>query len=157
MAVRKLKLSSDDFPDIDLIGINTSLQDYRLAYFINKETALRLERLEDLPVYSEKSKDLRNYCLYSYFDPDKRVSYYLCSNDNEKGKMIDQYSQANYFLLVKGNRNDEEVKAIQSTVRKLPSVTFVFVAVINKIKDIDGILHDLEIHELSSSAKTKQA
>ena len=157
MAVRRLKLTADDFPDIDLIGINTSLQDYRLAYFINKETSLKLERLDDLPVYNEKQKDLRNYCLYSYFDPDRRVSYYLCSNDNEKGKMIEQYSQANYFLLVKGNRNDQDMKTIQSILRKLPSVTFVFVTVINKIRDIDGILYDLELHELSSAAKIKQA
>lgn len=157
MAVRKLKLIQEEWPDIDMIGINTSMQDYRLAYFINKETFVKLERLDDLPVYNEKLKELTRQCLYKYYDGDKRVTYYLISNDNSRGKMIDQYSQANFFLLIKGNKKAYDINTLQSVVRKLQNVTFVFVAVISKIKDINGIMQDLELHEINLNAKVKQA
>lgn len=157
MAVRKLKFIADDLPDIVLIGINTALPDYRLAYFINRDTGFHFEREDDLPVYSEKSKVLKEYSFFRYFDPDKRTSYYLFSNDHENGKMIEQYSQANFFLMISDNRNPEDSKNLQSQLRKITSVTFVFVAVLDKIKDLEGILHDLELHEINLSNKNKQA
>jgi len=156
MAIKKLKLVPDSFPDIEMIGISTDLSDHRLAYFINKETILQLERLDDLPIFSEKLKVMRNFCLYSWSDNDRRIDHFLIKNDHPGGKMIEQYSQANYFLLTKGVLNGDGNKTMQSILRKIVSVTFVFVPDINKIKELDGILHDLEIHVMSQSSKIKQ-
>lgn len=156
MAVKKLKLVPDSFPDIGIIGISTDLSDHRLAYFINKETILQLERLDDLPVFSEKLKITRNFCLYSWSDIDRRVDYFLFNNDHPQGKMIEQYSQANYFLLIKGLFNGDGNKSLQTTLRRIVSITFVFAPDINRIKELDGILHDLEIHVMSQSPKIKQ-
>lgn len=156
MAVKKLKLSPESFPDIEIIGISADLSDYRLAYFINKETTLQLERLDDLPVYSEKLKVTRNFCLYSFTDSDRRIDYFLIKNDHPNGKMIEQYSQANYFLLTKGVLSGDGNKPLQTILRKIVSVTFVFVPDINKIKELDGILHDLEIHVMGQSSKIKK-
>ncbi|MGE5318204.1 MAG: IPExxxVDY family protein [Chloroflexota bacterium] len=157
MAVKKLKFAQEDLPDIQLVGIHTSLRDYRLAYFINKETGLRFERHDDLPVYDERNKLVKDYSFFSYYDPDKRTSYYLFSNDHETGKMIDQYSQANFFLMISENRSNDDLKAIQSKLRKITTVNFVFEADINKIKDIEGILHDLELHLINRLVKIRQA
>lgn len=153
MVVRKLKLMPDEFPDITIIGINSTLQEYRLAYFINKETGLRFERFDDLPVYTEKLKGFRHYSYYSCYDPDQRLNYYLVGNDSSSGKMIEQYSQANYFIMIKGKKSENEVKGLLSTLRKILTVTFVFVPVLAKIKELDGILQDLELHELDQRAK----
>lgn len=157
MVVKKLKFSQEELPDVQLVGIHTALPDYRLAYFINKETEINFERQDDLPVYDEKMKILKNYSFFNYNDSDKRTSYYLISNDHETGKMVEQYTQANFFLMVSENRNPEDLKSLMSKLRKIPSVTFVFEAVVNKIKDMEGILHDLELHEINLSAKEKQA
>lgn len=156
MAVKKLKLSPDGFPDIGLIGIHTDLSDHRLAYFINKETILQLERLDDLPVFNERAKVIRDYCLYHWADVDRRMDFYLIKNSHQEGKMIEQYAQANYFLLIKGVLNGEVTKPLQGILRKIISVTFVFVPDINKIKELDGILQDLEIHVISQSTRLKQ-
>ncbi len=156
MAVKKLKLSPDGIPDIGLIGISTDLSDHRLAYFINKETQLRLERLDDLPVFNEKMKVMRDHCLYHWADIDRRIDYYMIKNDHPGGKMIDQYAQANYFLFIKGVLNGEVTKPLQAILRKIISVTFVFVPDINKIKELDGILQDLEIHVIGQSSMMKQ-
>jgi hypothetical protein len=44
MAVRKLFLSDFDAIDYDLIAIHTSLEDYRLAYFINQKFPILLSK-----------------------------------------------------------------------------------------------------------------
>ncbi len=153
MPVNKLKHTPDDFSEVTLIGITTSLKDYRLAYFINKETNLNLERLDDLPVFDEKSKQLNNFSFYRWYDDDQRVSYYIISNEHPNGRMISTFQQADYFLIVKGKTNDSNLKQLQSILRSIPSVTFVFNADINKIKELTGILYDLELHELSQVSR----
>lgn len=42
MTVRKLSLSEFDAIDYELIAIHTSLEDYRLAYFINQKLPILL-------------------------------------------------------------------------------------------------------------------
>lgn len=155
MVVRKLKLIPDDLPDITIIGINSTLQEYRLAYFINKETGLKFERFDDLPVFNEKLKGIRTYSYYSCYDPDQRLNYYLVGNDSPSGKLIEQYSQANYFLMIKGKKSDNDIKNLLSTLRKILTVTFVFVTVITKIKELEGILQDLELHEMEQQSRMK--
>ena len=65
--------------------------------------------------------------------------------------MIDQYNQANYFLFIKGKSKPLSIKILQSIIRKIPSVTFVFEALNSKIKELEGIMEDLEIHELNQT------
>jgi hypothetical protein len=149
MVTRKLKLSAESETDIDIIGITTILADYRLAYFLNKEALFKLEKMDDLPVFYEKLKITREHSLFAWHDHDHRLSYYLICNDHSDGKMIDQFPQANYFLFIKGKHNPQDSKALQSQIRKIPSVSFVFAPVISKIKELEGILQDLEIHELN--------
>ncbi len=153
MPVNKLKHTPEDFPEITLVGITTTLEDYRMAYFINKETPIKLERLDDLPVFDEKLKDTVGFTLYSWHDEDQRLGYYLISNEHEQGKLISLYPHANYFLLIKGRRNDVKSKNLLTSLRKLPLVSFVFMADIAKIKELNGILYDLELHELAQFPK----
>jgi hypothetical protein len=155
--MKKLKFLPDDLPDIEMIGINTDLHDYRLAYFINKETQLNLERLDDLPAFNEKQKILMNYCLYSWFDADQRLHYYLIGNNNYQGKLIEAYSQANYFILIKGKSVNSNMKQMTKVLRSIPMVTFVFVPIISKIKELSGMLQDLEIHELNQNTRNRLA
>lgn len=154
MAIKKLISLSGTYPNVHLIGINTGMQDYRLAYFINKITSLKLERLDNLPVFNEKLKVIRNFCLYSYYDVSRRMSYYLIGNNHIQGKMIEQYSQADFFLLLMGQQDIEKNRELLTMLRQINSVTFVFVPVINKIKELDGIMQDLELHILNLSSNT---
>ncbi len=153
MAVKKLKISSEQVPDVEIIGITTTLHDYRLAFFLNKEAGLQLHKLDDLPVFNEKTKESREQSLFTWTDSDQRIVYYLIGNDHPDGKMIDQYGQANYFLFIKGTSKPQSIKLLASLIRKIPSVTFVFEAIPSKIKELDGIMEDLEIHELSQAGK----
>lgn len=154
MAPKKLISNPATYSDVHLIGINTGLQDYKLAYFINKSTNLKLERLDNLPVFNEKYKSIRNYCLYSYFDADRRMDYYLFGNSHPNGKMIEHYAQADFFLLLKGQQNESINKNLIISLRQITSITFPFVTVLSKIKEFDGILHDLELHILNIKNQT---
>lgn len=72
-------LTLDIEHDYTLICIHTSLEDYRLAFFINKTLNLILfRRDEDLDFENNKG----SFSLYEYNDPSNFVTYHLIANKN---------------------------------------------------------------------------
>ncbi|WP_417857931.1 IPExxxVDY family protein [Xanthomarina gelatinilytica] len=77
MAIKKLSL--DDFFDDEgftLIGIHTSLEDYRLAYLLNSKLNIQLKR-------KKKDLDFSNrtfYSIYEWEDNKQLVTWNLVSN-----------------------------------------------------------------------------
>lgn len=154
MATKKLILTTVSFSEFELIGINTVLHEYRLAYFINKVAQLKLVRHDNLPVFNEKLKQLFDFSFYYCINDDYRLTYYLIGNEINGTRMIDQYPEANFFLLIKGKKQPILTKAILSSLRSIPNVTMVFSVVAEKIKGLDGIIQDLELHEVQIKPKT---
>ena len=70
MAIHKLDLGEFDEIDYHLIAIHTSLEDYRLAYFINQKMGLNLSKNKNeiqitIKNYQSKRKKHRGFrCFY---------------------------------------------------------------------------------------------
>jgi hypothetical protein len=82
MATHKLDLG--DFDDVDyyLIAIHTSLEDYRLAYFINQQLPINLSKSKD-EVQINKEGETNFSRFYYYYDNENAVSWNLIQNKNE--------------------------------------------------------------------------
>lgn len=147
-AMAKKKLISDpiSFPDLTLIGIASQLKDYRLAHFINQNTALELVRMEDVPVFSEKDNNLIPYPLFIWHEPTQRTNYYLISNNHPAGKLIPAYKQADFILGMRGPYDDELPQTIIQSIKKISAIQLVFLIDPAKIKNLEGIMSDLELH-----------
>jgi hypothetical protein len=81
MAIHKLMI--DDFNTVDytLIAIHSSLEDYRLAYFVNRELELRLEKCErDISYKQRESKAY--FSRYTFEDDSNDVAWNLIQNKN---------------------------------------------------------------------------
>jgi hypothetical protein len=146
MAKRKLISEPASFPDLTIIGISCQLKDYRLAFFLNRDMRLNLVRLEDLPVYSEKEDALFDFPLYTCYEPERRLNYYLMGNNNAGNKMIPAYKQADFLLMLKGQADNERSAALISGLRKIGGIQMVFQIENDKIKNLEGVMSDLELH-----------
>lgn len=146
MAKRKLISEPASFPDLTILGISCQLKDYRLAFFLNRDLRLNLVRLDDLPVYSEKEDALFEFPLYTCFEPERRHSYYLLGNNNAGNKMIPNYKQADFLLMLKGQADGEKLVALMTGLRKISGIQMVFQLENDKIKNLEGIMSDLELH-----------
>ena len=81
MAVHKLMI--DDFVTVDytLIAIHSSLEDYRLAYFVNRELEIRLEKcLKDISFIQKKNKAY--FSRYTFEDDANDAAWNLIQNKN---------------------------------------------------------------------------
>jgi len=141
MAVQKLIL--DDFLEIHdygLIGIHCSIEDYRLAYFLNKYLNINLSRKhEDLDF-----SDSIQYPFFEWFDDKKLITWNLVSNSckvenkityqseslfsnpqftTKTHFLIPEYQKVNYFLkITEEHISQTKLKFILSKILKIPQI-----------------------------------
>ncbi|MGJ8548308.1 IPExxxVDY family protein [Winogradskyella wichelsiae] len=158
MALHKLQV--DDFYDdsYKLIAIHSRLEDYRLAYLLNKHLELRLERKEkDIDFkYLESS--------YSIFEWDNETEYILWNlisnvckkeedslyssgtlfSDNEKVlktfHLICEYKKVDYFLKISEESQSINEKTILSKLQDIPQIITSYTVDPLKIKSKDHLI-----------------
>ena len=82
MAIHKLDLGEFDEIDYYLIAIHTSLEDYRLAFFINQKLPINLSKSKNEIQISIKEGETK-FSRYYYYDTEKTLSWDLIQNKNE--------------------------------------------------------------------------
>ena len=96
MAIHKLQI--DDFVTIDyeLIAIHSSIEDYRLAYFINQNLHLLLEKShKDISVKSAKAESC--FSMFIFEDADTDTTWNLIQNKSSKAVTQQQNATASLF------------------------------------------------------------
>ena len=62
--------------------------------------------------------------------------------------MFPSLKSIDYFILINGLINESEVSGMVSSLKKIPNILTAFKHDLNKIKDSEGFLSDLELHIL---------
>ncbi|NND63464.1 MAG: IPExxxVDY family protein [Flavobacteriaceae bacterium] len=95
MAHHKLLLDDDLNEEFSLIAIHCSEEDYKMAYTLNKQLNLRLERQkEDLELSYHKQK--ASFPIYEFEDQFQYTQYYLVANKC-KQQVIDTQASSSLF------------------------------------------------------------
>ena len=81
MAVHKLIIDDFESADYTLIAIHSSLEDYRLAYFVNRELDIRLEKCKK-DVSVKKQNEFVFFSRYNFEDPYQDSAWNLIQNKN---------------------------------------------------------------------------
>lgn len=159
MAVHKLVL--DNFLEEEpftLIGIHCTLEDYRIAYLLNKHLDIGLVRKKlDLDFKSDKT----NYPIFEWNDNKLSTSWNLVSNMckkdiNEHSNMntlfympetitniynlIAEHKKVNYLLKIESELNPTKVKYVLSLILQIPQVVTAYTIDINKLKSKNNLI-----------------
>lgn len=82
MAVLKLSLGEFDAIDYDLVAIHTSLEDYRLAYFLNQKLPILLSKSSDF-IEFKTPNGAAFFSKFSYLFEDTQEEWTLIGNKDE--------------------------------------------------------------------------
>jgi len=158
MALHKLQV--DDLYDdaYKLIAIHCRLEDYRLAYLLNKNLDLKLARKEDdLDFQYLKS----SYSIFEWYNEDQYVTWNLVSNvckkeeeslyssgtlfdTNEKVlktyHLISQYKNVDYFIKISDEIQNVNEKLILNTLQTIPQIITSYTVNPLKIKSKDHLI-----------------
>ncbi len=159
MAVHKLIL--DDVFEEDLctlIAIHCTLEDYRLAYLLNKYLGISLARTPlDLDYQNGKS----TYSIFEWEDTKQQTIWSLVSNvckteDYRQRKneslfdsqekitrtayLVPEYKTVDYFLKIDNEINFSKEKYILNNVLKAPQIATAYCIDIDQLKSKDNLI-----------------
>ena len=132
------------------VGIACRLKDYQLCFHLNKKLDLHLRKLPDFTILVPGKEDASCYSLYRYLDQNRRLDYLLLSNHHPDSKLMPEYRQTDYFLLVSGETTANEIERLIRMIRDVPGVLLAYYLDLTKSKQTELILADLELHLLDS-------
>ena len=82
MAVHKLDFEDFDEINYQLVAIHTSLEDYRLAYFINQKLHVNLNKsIKEIQITVKEGE--AHFSRFHYYEKKKEISWDLIQNKNE--------------------------------------------------------------------------
>ncbi|NHM06024.1 IPExxxVDY family protein [Flavobacterium sp. CYK-4] len=161
MAVLKLHLDEFDEVDYDLIAIHSSLEDFRLAYFINQQLPITLSRSkEEVGVVVKEGEAF--FSKFQYDDIKNGVLWTLIQNQNDilirqknadnnlfietglevlrKVHLISELKKVDYFLKIENNAQTFTLSKIISQLNKIERVTAAYIVIPENIKSKNNLI-----------------
>ncbi|WP_299883403.1 IPExxxVDY family protein [uncultured Lacinutrix sp.] len=161
MAIKKLVL--DDFfeeEDFSLIGIHCTIEDYRLAFLLNKVLDIKLSR-QDSDIDNNNRKT--TFSLFEWEDSAQFKTWNLVSNTckvlsnqiNENSldslfsfnetitkihHLVPEYSKANYLLKINNALNKKKEKLILNKILNIDQVITAYSIATNELKSKDQLI-----------------
>lgn len=155
MAVHKLDFDEFDEIDYHLIAIHTSLEDYRLAYFINQCLCINLSKNKNEIQIKIKEGETK-FSRFKYNNIEKRVSWNLLQNKNEVIKLqkeknqnlfsnsilevstkvflLPEFKKVDFFLKIENLHDDMTLDNIQSKLNAINNISTAYMVDSNIIK-----------------------
>ena len=160
MAIHKLDLDEFDEIDYHLIAIHTTLEDYRLAYFINQHLPVNLNKSNEEILISIKEGETQ-FSRFYFDDEDNFVSWNLIQNKNEvigqneiinqdlfsnssqvvatKVFLLPELKKVDYFLKIESD-DDLDLSGIVKKLKSIKSLSTVYVVETETIKSKNNLI-----------------
>ncbi len=113
-----------DFEGV-IFGIISQLKDYRLCWHINKQLDLDLRRLNDLEIINRRKNKTAIYSLYKYENEMDKWVVNLVSNKYQGENLIPEMKQADFFLVIRGEVNNDHRQMISSSLKNISDTQLV--------------------------------
>ena len=161
MAIHKLDLGEFDEIDYHLIAIHTSLEDYRLAYFINQKVGLNLSNNKNEIQINIKEGETK-FSRFFYDDKKNGVFWNLIQNKNEviqqkketsqtlfsnikmevstKVYLLPEFKKVDYFLKIENLEEIMGLTQIQILLNTIENISTVYTVDTNKIKSKNNLI-----------------
>lgn len=143
MAKKKQKLVVEPFDDIKIIGINTHLEDYKLAWHINKLLNINLVKYSD--IFNE---DGIGFSFYLYDGGENCNTYNLVEMSNSEGRWVKFNPPIDYLIVIRNFIHDENLTKTLDNIKHIEGVQLAYIIDVETNNKIDAILEDIEMHEM---------
>ena len=151
MQVHSLELQDFCEEEYSLIGIHSTLEDYKLAYLLNKNLNTRFYKAkEDLKFVKEKKE--ASFSIYNYENIKYDYDWFLIANSYRR----ENQTVSNELLLTSETKTYliPEKKKVDFFLKICGEIEYEFVMkTINKIKQIDSVITAYSIDKNTLKSK----
>ena len=136
---RSVKAASYD--NIKVVGINSILIDFKLAWNINNRLGIDLVRFDDIATNGT------TFSFYFYSDRSGANTFNLVSLVNDKKVWLKTSPHIDYLLIVRNEIQEVHLKDLISEISKIREVGYAFLFDLKSNRDIHLVLETIEYHE----------
>lgn len=159
----KIKTHLDELEEYDyqLIAIHTSLEDYRLAYFINQRLPVNLKKCEkELHVRVKQGET--HFARFHFEDQENLILWDLIENKNSiilqendvindlfsdtsdnfssSTYLLPEYKKVNFFLKIESEEAQLEISEFVSKINTIDKITMAYAVDKDKIKSKNNLI-----------------
>ena len=161
MAIHKLDFGEFDEIDYSLIAIHTTLEDYRLAYFINQKLQVNLNKsLKEIEISIKEGQ--AGFSRFHFYEKEKQITWDLIQNKNKviqqrkeealnlfsndtievttKVYMLPEFKKVDYFLKIENNEENLNLSKIQNELHTIDNISLLYIVDTNKIKSKNNLI-----------------
>ena len=161
MAIHKVYIEDFEEEDYHLIALHTSIEDYRLAYFLNKELGIGLSKSKfDIPLQVKKVNT--SFVRFTFEDAKKIIQWDLVQNKNEienlenttttdlfsntknsftsSAYLVPEYKKVDFFVKIENAANEIDLDMIIAKISKIEAVKLVYSVAKDKIKSKNNLI-----------------
>lgn len=142
MVKRKNKLVVEPFDDIKIIGINTVMVDYQLAWHLNKTLKIELTKYKSI---TNNGEDF--FSFYLYDAGENSNAYNLVSLVSEGKEWVSFKPKTDFLFIIRNYIKESDFQSIMTKINSIQNV-FAYNVDLDHNKKIDVILEDIEFHEM---------
>ena len=159
MALIKLYLDEFDEVDYELIAIHSTLEDYRMAFFINQNLPIILSKSKEEIILKSKNEEVI-FSKFVFEDHTNDLNWTLIQNKNEiisKTKtenqtlfldveietrffLLPDLKKVDYFLKIENTQSDSETEEIINKLLNIDRISTVYKVDVNKIKSKNNLI-----------------
>jgi len=161
MQSHKMLLEVED-EYFNLIAIYSSLEGYKMAYFLNKHLKIRLKR-ERIDIDFNHAEYNALYALFSYKDPNSYYSLDLVANkfkgeakkilssgslfkeeelSPQEVNLIPEYNKVDYFLKISEEIQPKQFNRILNKIGQLPGVQGAYAIEVDNLKSKQNLIFE---------------
>ncbi len=161
MAIHKIYIEDFVEEDYHLIALHTSLEDYRLAYFLNRELGIGLSKSKsDIPLQVKGMKT--SFIRFTFEDEKKLIQWDLVQNKNEIENienitttdlfsntknsfsssvyLLPEYKKVDFFVKIENADKEIDLDEVMVQISKIDAVNLVYSVAKNKIKSKNNLI-----------------
>lgn len=122
--IHKLQYSTEE--KSAFIAISSHEKDYYLCWKLNNKLVIDLKKNQDFEVVKSKNEIIQKFSIYDFIDEKYSITYKLISNKCEKGFLLEEFNNIDYFLKITGNLTKEKITLILTKIKQTESVITAF-------------------------------
>jgi hypothetical protein len=161
MANYKLKIDDFEETEYNLIAIHSSLDAYRLAYFINKHLQINLSKNKKEILIQVKEHET-GFARFNFEDIENDVSWNLIQNKSQilikkkinglnlfentpqdnitRTYLLPEYKKVNYLLKIDNDENRLDIQQITAVLDSINKISMVYSIDLNTIKNKNNLI-----------------
>jgi len=140
MADKKIK--NELSTDYRLVGIASSLKEYRLCHYLNQLLHCDFKKLEEL-FFEPKDRTRKiQFSVFKAENEEDKTTFTVFTNKNLGDFLLPEVNNFDYILQVSGKYADGEMKQLMTEIKKFPETIMCTAIPLKKIKSKERLVYE---------------